>query len=304
MFDTALHRQVVLAALVALAGVAGAAAGASAAADDVSAHSVQQLDSSVAQTDETNQSENVTASFVHDGEKLDISPISEQNVTTRTNAAAGTTLNLVLRKNGSFVDQREATVSKNGTATVSIYSQNLRLRPHSEISLVVRYDGRTLAETTGVVKETSVEFVHDGERLVLENTANQTVKLRTDAEPGEKVVVKIEGESFGIMTPEVVAADGTANATFDLSDVPSGTEVNLTLQSSSKVTEGVILNESAMATETTTDAPTETTTDDTATTTDEIETTTQGDNESGIPGFGVPVALLALVAGVAHARRA
>ncbi|UPV75272.1 PGF-CTERM sorting domain-containing protein [Halorussus limi] len=295
MFDTALHRRVVLAALVALAGVAGVVAVGPATADDAS---TRQVDSAVARTDATNQSENLTASFVRDGEQVVLHPGADQTVRVQTNAENGTMLNLGVWVNGSFAMESIAEVPENGTATFPVDVNALDASTGSEVRLVVRHDDQKLAETAGVVKRISVEFVHDGDRIVLENAPNQTVEVRTDAEPGRELTVQMQSDKFVRTSPAVVGEDGTATATFDLSDVESGREITLQVASGDAETVGVILNESAMADETTTtDAPTETTTDGN-------ETTAHGDNESSVPGFGVPVALCALAAGAALARRA
>jgi PGF-CTERM protein len=309
MFDTALHRQVVLAALVALAGVAGVAAGAPAMADDVS-QSVQQNQTTVAQNDTTNESQNLTATVVHDGDGLEFGPTRGQNVTIRTNAAAGTNLMVELRENGAYTDQYDATVSENGTAALSLDLRSLE--PDTNLSLVVRHGQQTLTKASGVVTELSVTFVHDDEQLAVQQAANQTVRIKTNAGAGTNLTVEAKaGGEFLKADGVTVNEDGTATGTFDFGGVTSGTEFAISVRDGGQTlaeTDGVILNESAMTAETTTDAPTGTTTDETATMADEPETTTetettQGDSESGVPGFGVPVALLALVAAVALARR-
>ena len=299
MSDIALHRQVVLAALVALAGVAGAVAGAPAGtpetADDVSA---QQIDSAVAQADATNETQNVTASFVHDGDRAVLHPHEGQTVRLRTDAAVGTTLTVEVFVNESFAMESFAKVSENGSATFPIDARSLGVSTGTEVSLVARHDDRKIAETTGVVKEVSTEFVYEGDRLVLRATEDETVRVRTDAEPGRELTVKVQGEQFVRTSLANVSEDGTATATFDLSDVESGTEVTVSVFRGDAETEGLILNESASLPSETTEK-TETTTEMTETTTG----TTDSDSESAVPGFGVPVALLALVASTALARR-
>ena len=312
MFDTVLHRQVLVAALVLLAGVAGVAAGTPVTVDNTSPP-VQKIDTSVAQTDTTNESQNLTATVVHDGDDLEFGPTHGQNVSIRTNADAGTKLMVELRENGAYTDQYEATVSENGTATLSLDLRSLE--PGTNVSLVVRHGQQTLTKASGVVTELSVTFVHEGDRLVVQQATDQTIRVETNAGAGTNLTIEAKsGGEFLKASGVTVAEDGMATGTFDFDDVASGTEFTVSVRDGSRTlaeTDGVILNESAMATETTTDAPTETTTDDTETTADDTkttadvpETTTQGDSESGVPGFGVPVALLALVAGVALARRA
>ncbi len=296
MSDTTLHRRVLLAAVVLLAGVASVAAGAPPATDDVS-QSVQQNDVTVAQTDTTNESRNLTATVVRDGDRLEFTPTREQNVTIRTNATAGTKLMVVLRENGMYTDQYDATVAENGTATLSLDLRSVE--PGTNVSLVVRHEQQTLTKASGVVTELSVTFVHDGDRLVVQQATDQTIGIETNAGAGTNLTIEAKSGGEFLKTDDVtVAEDGTATATFDFDDAASGTEFAISVRDGSRTlaeTDGVIRNESAMATETT-DAPTETTTEET-------ETTTQADNESGVPGFGVPVALLALVAAVALARR-
>ncbi|WP_135853669.1 BGTF surface domain-containing protein [Halorussus salinus] len=303
MSDTTLHRQVLVAALVLLAGVAGVATGTPVTVDDTSPP-VQKIDTAVAQTDTTNESQNLTATVVHDENHLELSPTRGQNVSIRTNAAAGTKLTVELRENGMFTDQYDAMVSENGTATLSLDLRSLE--PGTNVSLVVRHGQQTLTKASGIVTELSVTFVHEGDRLVVQQATDRTIRVETNAGVGTNLTIEAKsGGEFLKASGVTVAEDGMATGTFDFDDVTSGTEFTVSVRDGSRTlaeTDGVILNESAMVTETT-DAPTETTTDDTETTADETGTTTGGDSESGVPGFGVPVALLALVAGVALARR-
>lgn len=68
-------------------------------------------------------------------------------------------------------------------------------------------------------------FVHDGERLTLEPAPEQTVRGETDLESGTELSVRLRstGENpFLMSATATVDDDGAFEATFDLSDAPSG----------------------------------------------------------------------------------
>lgn len=69
-------------------------------------------------------------------------------------------------------------------------------------------------------------FVYDGERLTLEPALDQVVRGETDLERGTELSVRLRstGENpFLRSATATVDDDGAFEATFDMSDVPSGT---------------------------------------------------------------------------------
>ncbi|NEU55620.1 BGTF surface domain-containing protein [Halorussus sp. MSC15.2] len=246
---SALHRRVALATLVALAGVAGVVAGAPATTDDVSNsdyHIVSDGDiaASVSQSDATNDNENVTATFANDHENIVLHPHANQTVRLRTNAEAGTELKVELLRNGSLNRVTTAPVSENGTATAVFDLGDFEAE--RDVSLVVRHDDKKVAESPGVVRKISTELVHHGDPLVLRPAENETVQIRTDADPGRKLQVALKSDKFVRAVTATVSENGTATATFDLSDVESGTPITVSVFASDEPEfEGLVVNESA-----------------------------------------------------------
>ena len=158
---------------------------------------------------------------------------------------------------------------------------------------------RAVAQTDTATESenVTVTFVHDGDEFVIENAKNATVRVRTDAERGRKLTVMIQIDRFIRTAPAVVGKNGTATATFNLSDVESGTEITVKVNPGNAAIVGRVLNESAVVTtaSTTTTAGTTTTPDD--------GPDGHADEFIDVPGFGVPVALAALVGALALARR-
>lgn len=251
MFDTSLHRRIAVAvALVALT-LAGASAGAAADAPATASVSITETqlppadaEPSVA-VNRTSLRQNLSATVVTDGERLTLRPTRNQNVTIRTNADVGTTLYVVLRQNGNYVDMYDVTVSGDGTATASL---DLRgAEPGTNLTVTVRHDDVKLANATGVVSSFPVSFVHEGDRLVLRNGENQTVGVRTDAAPGTELIIEARASGEFLKTQQVVVGDdGTASATFDFSDVVAGTPFTASVRrDDDSEVNGLIVNASA-----------------------------------------------------------
>ncbi|WP_157971704.1 BGTF surface domain-containing protein [Halorussus litoreus] len=189
---------------------------------------------------------------------------------------------------------------------------------------------RSAASTdTATTSNVSATVVYEGDRLGLRAAPNQTIRLRTNASPGTtfQIVFRTNG-NFHSLAEATATEDGTAVASLDLTTVEAGTDVRVVVrheQTTVAEAPGVVIDpESGTATSVTTISGTtarpttttpttydesefwSTTTTATATTT---PTTTAGSPTEeqadgvGIPGFGVPVALVGLLGVLALARR-
>ncbi|MFC4549218.1 MULTISPECIES: BGTF surface domain-containing protein [Halorussus] len=178
------------------------------------------------------------------------------------------------------------------------------------------------ATTEFSVEQRTLEFTGLNESDVLElGAGNATVKGDTSMAAGSEFSVKVKSDSFVRTSTATVNENGTFTADFDFSNVNVGTNVEVSASNgdASDTVEGVIVESTGGSQETTTATTngtstittttttttsvggTETTTTTTETTT--TDTTTTNGGSSGIPGFGVSVSLVALVAGALLALR-
>ena len=192
------------------------------------------------------------------------------------------------------------------------------------------------ANTTFSVEERTLAFSGVNENDVLNVSAgNATVEGETSAATGTEFTVQVQSDSF-VRTSTATVDDGTFSADFDFSDVDTGTELTVSAStgSASANVDGMVVEsaDDGEDTTTTTEEDTETTTEeDTETTTTEEDTetttteasdgedttmsggddggdeggddTTTSSNNGGIPGFGMAVSLVALVAAALLALR-
>ncbi|POG55836.1 BGTF surface domain-containing protein [Haloferax marisrubri] len=175
--------------------------------------------------------------------------------------------------------------------------------------------------------EDSYEFLEaehsfDADPVNVTNAAEQTVTGSSNVAPGTELTLRVESDGdtqprFLKTATVYVQADGTFSGSFDFSEQSVGDTFTVTADggvASDEEVDGNVVE----SVDTTTDEPTETTTDEpTETTTDEpTETTTSEPTEtttaeptdetttsSQTPGFGVIVALVALVAAALLAVR-
>lgn len=237
MFESALHRRVALAALVALVLSVGAAP---ASASDVSTSTGSVSGVSATDTE-------VNATVVYEGDRVVLHPSEGQTVRLRTNADPGTEFSVELWSNGTLDKLARPTVSEEGpaTATLDLTSYDVG----TEVRVVVRHDDVKVGQAPAVVTPVTTEFVHEGKRPILRAAANQTVTVRTDAEPGRELSIRLKTHVFVRTTTAVVAEDDIATATFDLRDVAAGKEftasVFTSLSGERTEIEGLLVNESA-----------------------------------------------------------
>lgn len=173
--------------------------------------------------------------------------------------------------------------------------------------------------TESSAEDVSATIVHDGDALWLHAVADQFVTVETTADAGtELTVVLREDGNFVDAVGATVSEDGTATATLDLRTFEPGTSVSVGVQYEQETLAQV---EGEIAAESTASEPTATPTTydesefaftSTAATTDDAsagedatteETTLDETGGIGVPGFGGPAALAALLAALALARR-
>jgi PGF-CTERM protein/surface glycoprotein (TIGR04207 family) len=195
-------------------------------------------------------------------------------------------------------------------------------------------ESKTVSETFAIV-EPRATVETDGK---FSRTANTTLRGTTSVAPGNDLTVELNGSADAFPMTETVSVsdDGTFSATFDLTDVAIGANVTATVQWGDDVigdTSGVVVQQidDDVSTETsestddsTTETPSESTTETPTDTTSEAtpeptpEPTTTGSSEAGSgggdgtadgesetasPGFGVVVAVIAVLGAALLATR-
>ncbi|NEU59259.1 PGF-CTERM sorting domain-containing protein [Halorussus sp. MSC15.2] len=170
------------------------------------------------------------------------------------------------------------------------------------------------ANTTFTVTERELSFTGVNESDVLPVAGN--ISGDTSIAAGSEFQVQVKSDSFVRTATATVQDDGTFVAPFDFSDVDTGTDVTVSAKSgdASDEVDGVIVESAETTTTTTSNSTTTTTTEttttttttaDTTTTTEETTTeeTTTTEQSGSIPGFGVAVSMVALVAAALLALR-
>ncbi|WP_227374662.1 BGTF surface domain-containing protein [Haladaptatus halobius] len=171
-------------------------------------------------------------------------------------------------------------------------------------------DGASFDHELTEASNDSVSLEHEGDVLVLDTAPNRTIRGEATFDPGTELGISVHstGQFYKSQTV-TVQPNGTFNATFDFAEYETGTEFgvvvalpgnNSTERKPLLVVDGVIRNSSATTSlSTTTYVVTETAADGGTTveegvTTDTAATTRSSDGD-GQPGFGLVVALVALV---------
>ncbi|QCJ47723.1 BGTF surface domain-containing protein [Haloprofundus sp. MHR1] len=230
------------------------------------------------------------------------------------------------------VDTESAELTRPNDETVGFSSgneYNVTMTASGEV--VNGDDDVTVGSTFEVVdREASLE-TNDDDVVEVAASENGSVEGESSIAPGSEIRVRAQSESGATNTfvetqTVTVGQNGTFNASFDFADLEAGTNFTLSLndQTGSGL-EGdteysaVIVNGTSggddgnvtttetnnTTTETTTDEPTETTEDTPEETTEETTEggNTDGETETDTPGFGVIVALVALIAAALLAVR-
>ncbi|REA02394.1 PGF-CTERM sorting domain-containing protein [Haloferax sp. Atlit-6N] len=181
-------------------------------------------------------------------------------------------------------------------------------------------DEEEVVSTTFTNEEEEADLsLNEDDQYEVAVSSNATVESTTNLAPGTEVNVRLrnsEGSAFLLTRTVDVTDDQTIVANFDTSEFEIGTEFDVTIRrgSGELVSEdGIFVEEveetttTSEPTETTTSEPTETTTSEptetTTTATTTAEPTEETTTESSTPGFGVVVALVALVAAALLAVR-
>ncbi|MFC7204202.1 ArtA-dependent S-layer glycoprotein [Haloferax namakaokahaiae] len=186
-------------------------------------------------------------------------------------------------------------------------------------------DGESVSADFDVVEP---EISLDNDEITVNAAAGQTISGTATVAPGTALTFRVR--SSGDTQPRFlktgtayVQADGTFSATFDFSEqaVDDTFDVTVSVDSgdaadaTAEGTVGQVEETTTEATETTTEEPTETTTEATTEATEEpteetteateepTEEPTEEETSTGTPGFGIAVALVALVAAALLAVR-
>ena len=185
-------------------------------------------------------------------------------------------------------------------------------------------DENESVSTTFTVEEPSAEINGGNDVTVPQGQAN--ISGTTNLAPGTELTVQARAGGRFLKTSTVeVGQDGNFTAPFDFSDASNGTEFTVSLRDTGGVTvdydeiggvvstnaqtttgtatTGTATTGTATATATETATPTETTTTTTTTTTPGETTTTNTGGDGGVPGFGVSISLVALIAAALLALR-
>lgn len=85
------------------------------------------------------------------------------------------------------------------------------------VTLLAATSGMAASVTAAPANQTAI--VTDGEELVLQTAANQTIRGETDLSPGTTLRVNVEGETFLRSTKTTVTGERTFNVSLDLSTV-------------------------------------------------------------------------------------
>lgn len=201
-----------------------------------------------------------------------------------------------------------SSVSSGAEATVEVDGN-----PRSVSTVVVTQD--SLDPTAYVLVEpANATILYPEETLLVHPKSDQTVYGTTNLRPGTELAVTAENDepnspnAFTRTATVTVREDGTFVAELNVTGVETGTNFSVGVGPGLARMNGRVVNESVtLPTVTTTEPTAKPTTDESAFTT-ETTTTTPDDDDDGhtdefVPGFGVPAALVALLAALALARQ-
>ncbi|MFC4450992.1 BGTF surface domain-containing protein [Halorussus aquaticus] len=243
-------------------------------------------------------------------------PASNYTIRGRVGDQTVTKLDVnVSASDSTFDASRTVTVDEGGrfNATFELSS----LSAGTELSVDVGGVPRTVSElvvteasgdaTVFAFVETPLNLTVErpGEAVLVRAAPDQTIRGTTNLRPGTEIVVTAENgamnvpNDFSLSDTATVRENGTFAATLDFGEAETGANFTVTVERGLPLAEvdGRVVNESAVIPTTT--ARTTTADESAASTT----STTDGSSGSSIPGFGVPVALVAVAAGLALARR-
>lgn len=182
---------------------------------------------------------------VTDGDEVTLADGPNQTISGQTDLPAGSNVTVRLKSadpESPFLVPAEATVSEDGSFTTTVDLTNVE--PPAEFDLSVRHDGRVLATANGTVvacdgnceapsvsteaPNNGTRLVYDGDQPTLASGPNQTLRGETTLPAGTTLSVRLQSNAashpFLRSSPATVTESGTFTATFDLADVPAGTD--------------------------------------------------------------------------------
>lgn len=183
--------------------------------------------------------------IAHDGDTLTLANDPGQNVSGRTDLAAGTEVVVRLKStNGAspFIKSATAAVGESGRYEATFDMSGIPAG--TEFRAVVRHDDAELGNVSGEVVEGTVTetppaseapsvLAYEGDALTVHSAPNQTVSGTTDLAAETEVVVRLR--SSGSASPFIkqatttVGKNGEFSVAFNMSDIKPGVEFTVTV---------------------------------------------------------------------------
>ena len=170
-----------------------------------------------------------------DRSQLEADPI--RRIGGETDLEPGTNVTVRLTSSGeeAFLISNRTEVADDGAFEATVDMGNVPAGARFDV--VARHDGVTKGVTRGIVREPEsdrrepesdgIVFVYEGEELEPEAAPEQRITGEADLDTGEPVVVRLQstGETAFLLSKETdVSERGAFEVTFDLDEIPPGTE--------------------------------------------------------------------------------
>ncbi len=167
--------------------------------------------------------------------RLEADPV--QRIGGETDLEPGTNVTLRLTSSGeeAFLISNRTEIADDGTFETAVDMGNVPAGARFDV--VARHDGVTKGMTRGLVRESEsdtrasesdgIVLVYGGEEIELEAAPEQRITGEADLDTGETVIVRLQstGETAFLLSNEAdVSERGTFGVTFDLDEIPPGTE--------------------------------------------------------------------------------
>lgn len=154
---------------------------------------------------------------------------------TELESGSTVTVHVDSTSDDGFETAKEVLVLQDGTFGAVVNLRNVE--PTTTLRTTVSYNETVLAnETVRVTGPNGTHFHVEGERISLENATGQRVRGATNLDAGTNVSVRLrstDNNPFIHSRTVTVGDNGTFVATFDLSQVPAGTEFTATVSHAS-----------------------------------------------------------------------
>ncbi|MCU4973181.1 PGF-CTERM sorting domain-containing protein [Halobacteria archaeon AArc-m2/3/4] len=248
---------------------------------------------------------------VDDDDRLQISNSAESEINAETNIAPGTDADYRLRV-GTDVYEQASSVSDDGTISASF---DLSEYEAGEEVRDVRISAPDRFETTGVIVDAGEDTTDEKDDLELAVDAPSDVKVGEDAEFGvtltnnkdEEVTTTVEFEFAGETEDAelTIGADSSASETFTVSELDAGDYDWSVSVDDYDLSDSGTLTVEADDKDEDTETPDESDDSDDSddSTADDSDDSDDSDDDDGQPGFGVAVAIVALLAAAMLALR-